>query len=236
MGSIVHDNTSADLNYSANDLTASTQYWWRVRGIGPSGTGEWATFSFTRSPSNVFYFSGSPDSQAARAQGHFPIPFQTTAREKVRAAFAWGLLSNISPALGYFGQFQKVYTHPVNIEQVEDFPAVEITWNEKIINGQQGGNSLGFYNRIADVKLRVMLKATDASTMTTLKEQTIADIEQYFGTNFFVPNSSGASTIFNCVLESNDVLGAGVYRPLGEVEIRLKVYYRTSTTNINAQA
>ena len=181
-------------------------------------------------------FSGSPASQAARTLGHTSIPFQTTAREKVRAALYGGLLSNISPALGYFNAFQKVYTRPVNIEQVQDFPAVEVTWNERIINTQQGSNSLGFYNRVAEVNLRIFLKATDASAMTQLKEQVVADIEQYFGTNFFIPDSAGVGTVFNCVLESNDVTGAGTYRPLGEVEIRLKIYYRTSTTNMNAQA
>ncbi len=236
MGSIVHDHTGAELTYTADDLSASTEYWWRVRAIGPLGESIWTTFSFTRSPNNVFYFSGNPTSQAARLLAHTSIPFQTTAREKVRAALYYGLFSGVSPALGYFNSFQKIYTRPVNIEQVENFPAIEVTWNERFTNSQQGGNSLGFYNRIADVRLRIMLKETESVPMTQLKERVIADMEKYFGINFFVPNSAGTATIFNCVLESNDVVGAGTLRPLGEVEVRLKIYYRTSTTGMTVTA
>jgi hypothetical protein len=177
-------------------------------------------------------FSGTSAASAARTLGLMLIPFQLSAREKIRAAVIHGLINRLTIQNGFYNQFVKAFSESINIEMVKEFNSLSVTWgNENYTNNVSGGNSLGMYNKIAELNLHFFLKETEEMPMTILKERVIADIEKYFGTFYYIPDANGNFTAFNCCLEYNTPDGVGAYRPLGEVAMVLKVYYRTSLTD-----
>lgn len=180
----------------------------------------------------VFSLSGTLVAGPARAIGHFSIPFQSSAREKIRAALAYRLTAHLSPALGYFNQFKACYVEEMAFNQVPDLPSIQATWGAEIYqNHIAGGGSHGAYHKQGTIDLRVYLRETDPDDISVAIERAVADLEKFFMSNLQMKDASGNPTCYTCVLEA-EPLGRDYLRlPRGVADLTLSIYYRTSLTD-----
>lgn len=188
-------------------------------------------------------FSGNASVNASVVGGTLTFPTLTGAsntvsvRTRIREAIAYGVKNTISKSNGYFNDIGEVFVNTVaNTSGRSNYPSIDILWvKERYTNNVQGGNSLGGYNKIATVFLDCYLFAEkckdSAADIVTKRENIVADIEKYFGTNFIIPDSNGDATAFNSIVVSNVIHGIDATAPKGSVEIQLEVYYRIELTD-----
>lgn len=157
----------------------------------------------------------------------------TSVRTKIREALAFGIKNNITKSKGFFNDIGEVHVNaPVNDSSRKAFPSVDILWiRERYTNSFSGGNSLGGYNKFATILLRGVLSAekcnaADPQDIVLLRETYIADIEKYFGINYFIPGETLPETAFNSIIVSNVVWGLESTEPRGGVDIELEISYR----------
>ena len=182
--------------------------------------------------------SGSPTVNASIVDGvmAFAAPSGTftgvSVRTAIREALAFGIKNNITKTNGFFNDVGEVFVNAVaNFSKRTSYPSIDILWlRERYTNNIRGGNSLGGYNKIANILLDCYLfedNCKDSPEKVVLKrENIVADIEKHFGVDFSIPNSAGVTTAFNSILVNNIVHGIQATEPYGSVEIELEVYYR----------
>lgn len=184
-------------------------------------------------------FSGSPTVLDSLTYGNVNFPIVTGAanqysiRTNIRSALAYGIKNNIKKGNGYFNDIGEVHVNAVaSNSRRNNYPSIDIIWlRERYTNNIKGGNSLGGYNKIATVALLCYLFAdacapNNVGEIVLLRENIIADLEKYFGINFFIPDQAGNRTAFNCIINSNTVHGIQATEPYGPVEVELEIYYR----------
>jgi len=180
-------------------------------------------------------FSGTPSASTSYGFGSMTLPTPQSAREKVRAAAAYGIKNTISQANGYFNDIGEVNVQEIEFAHRKAFPSIDLLWGDEIYqNTVPGSNTTHLYEKVADLWIEAWLD--DYDDMTLEKEKLIADIEKYFGTNYWIPDASGNRTAFNCMLARNAHFGQRDNTPKGGVSLLLKVYYRTPFTNPNTLA
>ncbi len=190
-------------------------------------------------------FSGNPTVNDSVTFGNIQF-FQPTGasgnvsvRTKIREALANGIYTTIRKSNGYFFDIGEVNVNVmVNNNGRKKFPSVDIIWvKERYTNNFQGGNSLGGYNKFATVMIEGHLIeencSEDPASITLMKEMFVADMEKYFGTNFFLPDpvEGRADTAFNTMIIFNTDFGIDVTRPRGGVEVQLEISYRILLTD-----
>lgn len=182
----------------------------------------------------TFTFSGTPAPSDAYAFGAFTIPAAQTVREKIRAAAAYGIKNTIAKSNGYYNNIGEVNVEDVEFAERKNFPSIDLVWGDEIYtNDVPGSHTTGAYEKIADLFIEGWFH--EAEDMTLEKEKLIADIEKYFGTNYWIPDSSGNQTAFNCMLTKNSHFGGENNKPKGGISMLLKVYYRIELTNPNVK-
>lgn len=161
----------------------------------------------------------------------------TSIRTRIREAIAYGVKNTITKSNGYFNDIGEVFVNAVaSNSKRNNYPSIDVTWiRERYTNSIQGGNSQGGYNKIASIMLDCYIfeegcKASPEDVVLA-RENIIADIEKYFGTNFFIPNSLGVRTAMNSILINNIAHGIQATEPYGSVEMELEVYYRILLTD-----
>ena len=188
-------------------------------------------------------FSGNNTTLAPVNVGRFAVTHPTSIRTQIREAMAWGLMNLTGKANGYKLDMGEVHVNaPANDNARKKYPSIDIIWlQERYTNNVNGGNSLGGYNKIASVLVSGRLVENQCSLtpedIVLLREHFIADIEKFFGTYYYIPDSTypadGNWTVFNSILVNNTPYGIEATEPKGGVDMELEVYYRIELTNPN---
>ncbi len=179
-------------------------------------------------------FSGSPSTTAPYGFGVLSLQTPQSVREKIRAAAAWGIANTITKANGYYNNIGEVNVQEVSYSKRKRFPSIDLLWgNEKYLSDVPGGHTTGAYEKMAPLYIECWIEEAESDTMTVFRETIIADIEKYFGTNYYIPDSDGNWTAFNCMLNNNNLFGMTENNPKAGVELQLDVYYRIDLTNPN---
>ena len=182
-------------------------------------------------------FGGSPEVNAPVTSGRFHLTRPESVRTQIREAMAWGIKNTITKSNGYNFNIGEVNVNaPVNDNGRQAWPSIDIIFlRERYTNNVSGGNSCGGYNKIATILLEGHLFENQCSLnpegIVLQREMYIADIEKYFGTYYYIPDSDGNWTAFNSIVINNNIFGIESTEPKGGVEIELEVYYRIELTD-----
>lgn len=179
-------------------------------------------------------FSGSSTALSPYGFGALVLQTPQSVREKIRAAAAWGIANTITKANGYYNDIGEVNVQEVSYSKRKAFPSIDLLWgNERYLSSVSGGHTTGAYEKMATLYIECWMDETESDEMTVARETIIADIEKYFGTYYYIPDSDSNWTAFNCMLNNNTLFGVREDNPRGGVELQLDVYYRIDLTNPN---
>lgn len=172
--------------------------------------------------------------------GVFPYPSASSntvsVRTRIREAMAWGLKNLIKKSNGYFLDISEVNVNKKSISGNRVFPSIDIDWLREDYNTNiDGGGSLGGWNKVANISLYCYLKEKKCQTageeVVLLREKMIADLEQYFGRYFSIPDSTGYNTAFNSVITDNYIFGMEENEPFAGVQVDIELHYRILQTD-----
>jgi hypothetical protein len=157
-----------------------------------------------------------------------------TCRTEIRTAWKYNL-EQITTANGYNYDIRRVYDPIKSPEQMTELPAVNLDFGvEECANWvegghlQTGGNRAILHNQL-DVVMDVFMQ--DVNDIPLAQEKILADIQKRFGNFYWVPNSDGTRTVFNCIYKSSNPFGLGVNKPNCGISITYVVWYRQSLTD-----
>lgn len=147
-----------------------------------------------------------------------------TVRKKLRSAIASGL-ATITTGNGFALTLNEINEEPRSFEQIVAFPAVNIRWGrEDYNNASIGGHASGFLMKRTEVELDVFLESVE--DIPSERSRAVAAIDQYFGTNFFVPDTGGLPTALNAVPRQNVAWGIESSETYGGVTVPLQIDYQ----------
>ena len=176
------------------------------------------------------------------------IPANNPALSKIRAAAIYGIENRIIKggtairyssegdttisSEGYFTQFKHAYDPPRSIEQIKEFPSCNVSINDDFSNnfedltiGQNQGKS---HNNFA---LFLSCISSDINNPALTQDKMLHDIQKYFGINYYIPDSTGAQTCFDCNYESSNRWSTEGNRPRTGIDIIIRVRYRYRLTD-----
>lgn len=162
-----------------------------------------------------------------------PAGQTTSIRTKIRDAIQWGL-TQITTTNGYNYTVTNAYDPPRSLENMSDFPCINIHYgNETATNSQVGshlvaGNESLLHNTFS-CEFDCVLSDIDDPQLA--QDKILADLQKYFGTKHWVPDSDGAATAFNIIYESSEPWGIHEKRPLTGITVRFNVWYRQVVGN-----
>lgn len=93
---------------------------------------------------------------------------------------------------------------------------------------QVGANEALLSNRFIFTLDWFMKSANDTRI---LQEQALADSQRYFGNNYYVPDSGGTRTVFNCLYDGSEPFGLERNQPNCGISVRFIVWYRILLTD-----
>jgi hypothetical protein len=152
----------------------------------------------------------------------------SSARTNLRAAFM-ACIKEITTSAGYNYNFLHVFDPPINMENMTEFPVVNLLWGqERRLNTHLMGN-----DPLLDLAITLQLDVflNDYNDQSLAIDKAIADIQKYFGLNYYVKPASGSRTVFNCMYLSATPWGTEVQAPNCGVSIELEVWYSIRLNN-----
>lgn len=146
----------------------------------------------------------------------------SSARTNLRNAVL-ACIKEITTTAGYNNNFLHVYDPPINMEKMTEFPVVNLLWGqERRTNSHLMGN-----DPLLDLSMTLQMDVflNDYNDMQLAIDKVIADIQKYFGRNFYIQPTAGARTAFNCLYLSSTPWGTEVQSPNCGVTIEMEIWY-----------
>jgi len=155
-------------------------------------------------------------------------------RQKLREAIEYGV-KQITVANGYNYTVKGAYDPPIGLEQMQEFPSINISYEQETAANadlgshlQTGGNEALLHNSFI-VQFDCLL--SDIENMSDSQDKMLADIQKYFGNYYWIPDSNGNATAFNCIYMSSTPWGVHERKPLTGITVEYLVWYRQYLTN-----
>jgi hypothetical protein len=160
----------------------------------------------------------------------------SVADSNLRAAVKADML-RITIANGYRNTLLSVFDPPRNVQEITDFPAINLLWggDERVNNGEYGGKIVGNHAPLEqhwalEADVFVVNQADPQAAADSIK----ADIIEYFHKNYWVPNTAGDSTAFLIIYKSRSAVGGTeLERPNAWFTLTFDIYYRTPFDNLS---
>jgi hypothetical protein len=93
---------------------------------------------------------------------------------------------------------------------------------------QTGGNRAKLQNTL-QIVMDCFLRDVNDSALA--QERMLADIQKRFGNYYWVPDSGGTRTVFNCIYHSSEQWGVTVNKPIIGITVTYVVWYRQLLTD-----
>jgi hypothetical protein len=142
-------------------------------------------------------------------------------------------LGKITTEGGYNYTIKKIYDPPVGIDEMYDYPSVNIEEESESCANQQthvqtGGNEAALLNSFG-VRFDCIVQSTENPRQA--RNKIIADIQKYFGNNWNIPDTTGAATAFNCFYSGCTPWGLHDTKPLTGISILYTIWYKQKLTD-----
>jgi len=133
---------------------------------------------------------------------------------------------------GYYHTIRHAFDPPRTFEQMQEFPCANVYIDaescENAANVQIDQNQAALHNSFTLV-MEICINETNNPAL--IQDQILADIQKYFGINYFIPDSAGNATCFNCYYLSSDPWGTDRTRPNCGITVNYIVWYRQKLTD-----
>lgn len=134
--------------------------------------------------------------------------------------------------VGYYYTFSKAYDPPVEIDVMRDFPQCNVFMEDEVCsnvdNVQQDQNESKLHNSFMLVFDCV---STDVNDPALVQDKMLHDIQVYFGINYYIPDSAGVKTAFNCYYAGSSPWSTSGNKPRTGITVRYQVWYRQFLSN-----
>jgi hypothetical protein len=131
---------------------------------------------------------------------------------------------------GYLTDMGDVYYETVDFERVINKPACNIMWGrETYRNASPGSHSTGYLVKTATVYLDFFMGSPNDKDL--LRNRIMADLDKYFGTYPYIPDSLGVATACDCQIESDTPWGGDITDPRCGVLVTISVEYKQNITD-----
>jgi hypothetical protein len=146
-----------------------------------------------------------------------------SARTSLRNAIKLCVLE-ITGTGAYNYNYRQVYDPPTNMEQMFEYPSVNILYGteRRLGNTHKIGNN-PLYDLILPVQFDIFLH--DINNTTLAQDKALADLQRYFGFNYYVRPTGGAMTAFEAVYLSATPWGTEIEIPNCGISIDFELYY-----------
>ncbi len=133
---------------------------------------------------------------------------------------------------GYYNTVARAYDPPRDYERFDEFPCFNVSIldeNSSVQSHEQCSPGNGnIYNSFT---LEMTGYIQDNNDPALAQDKLLADVQKYFGINYWIPDSEGRATATVCSYESCEPFGTEDNRPRTGVIIRYKVWYDQKLTN-----
>lgn len=136
----------------------------------------------------------------------------------------------ITVAAGYNYDYLQVFDPPINMENMSIFPTVNVLYGrETRQNDKWKTANYGLYDVMLPVQFDIFL---DDNIDTSLaQDKAIADLQRYFGKNYYVKPATGDRTVFEIAWLASDIWGTETQTPTCGVSIDFEIYYSFRVNN-----
>jgi len=147
-------------------------------------------------------------------------------------AIRYGATDSIVSTSGYYNTMRRAYDPIRTRGNMEEFPAcnvkIEDEFSENVSNVQKDQNQALLSNSFV---LSMDCFLNDTNDPALEQDRILADVQKYFGINYFIPDVNGNATAFNCYYDSSVPHGINTNKPESGILIRYRVWYRQELTN-----
>lgn len=153
----------------------------------------------------------------------FPTGLDKSRRTKLREALEYAF-TQITTDNGYLIDIGGADSLAKSFEQIVNYPYVNINFlREEYFPSGKGGNALGRIPKKVNIGFDVFIN--DVNTLSEQRSKIMADMEKYFGTYYYVPDSDGIPTADNIEFASLQEWGAVPNEPYGGFTVFMNAYY-----------
>lgn len=176
------------------------------------------------------------------------IPATLPVRSRIRQAVLYGLRNRIisgNPTVrysnsgnstvsneGYYLTVRDAFDPPRSIDQMSNFPAINVFCAsescEDTSNTQIQQNTFLLSNSFI---LRLECFIHNENDPALECDKLLADLQRYFGTNYFIPDSTGNATAMTIYYSGHEIMGTETTRPNIYMNVEFKVWYRQRSDN-----
>ena len=166
----------------------------------------------------------------------------------IRTAAIYGIENRINPALAgiryadsgnvtvhtnaYYYNWVRAFDPPRSFEQFQEYPSCNVYVDSDISfnrdNLQLDQNKAQLSNMFL---LNFDCIHTDINNQSLARDKMLADLQTYFGLNYYIPDSTGAQTAFLCYYDSSEPFMTEGTKPKIGITVRFKVWYNFTLTN-----
>lgn len=167
---------------------------------------------------------------------------------RLRQAAIYGVENRINPALdairysdagdvtvysdAYYYNWVRAFDPPRNFEKFQEYPSCNVfVENDASFNSD---------NTQLDQNQGKLLNAqilsfdcihTDTNNQSVARDRMLADLQTYFGINYYIPDLNGAQTAFNVYYDSSIPFMTEGNNPKVGITVRFKVWYNQTLIN-----
>ena len=141
-------------------------------------------------------------------------------------------VKEITTAGGYNYTFRDVFDPPKNMEQMTQYPTVNILYGTEQRQGTQhktGNNPL--FDILLPVQFDVFLY--DINNTSLAQDKALADLQKYFGYNYYLKPQGSNRTVFEMMWLSSTPWGTEMEVPNCGISVDFELYYSIRVNNPN---
>lgn len=130
----------------------------------------------------------------------------------------------ITTAGGYNFNFLSVNDPPINMEQMKEYPTVNILYGREQRLGERYKTSNNpLFDILLPCEFDVFLHSQENSSLD--QDKALADLQKYFGYNPYVVPSGGDRTVFEIIWLSSNPWGTERETPNCGITVEFEIYY-----------
>lgn len=144
------------------------------------------------------------------------------------SASSTGIVSNE----GYYLTILDAFDPPRTVEQMVQFPSINVFCINEVcedINNTQIQQNTSLISNSFILRLECFIHNENDPALEC--DKLLADLQRYFGTNYFIPDENGNATAMAIYYAGHEILGTEMTRPNIYMNVDFKIWYRQRTNN-----
>jgi len=132
-------------------------------------------------------------------------------------------VEEMTVAAGYNYTYADVFEPPINMEAMVQYPTVNILLGREDRLGDRHSGNNPTLDILMPVQFDVFLNSQNDTSLA--QDKAIADLQKYFGANYYIKPSASDRTAFNCIWLASTIWGTERETPNCGVSVDFEVFY-----------